>query len=246
MFSGYEANDGRRLVEYIIDELHDELNINYNNKPDYSKSYNSFSFQSMYNKEIYLFQTLNKSIIEELFYGIEEHTFKCKNCEKEKFAYEHFSILNLPIILKKKRNNRYYLNYLSLNEMLNDYYREYESEGEYQMKCTNCKKICDFINITKLAQPPKYLIIHLARETFGPTQSIEIGFNENLDLSQFISKYTNSEFHNYELIGVLCHIGLSGNYGHYISHCKNSGYWFKYNDTKVNESSFEDINKRNV
>ena len=47
----------------------------------------------------------------------------------------------------------------------------------------------------------------------------------------------------YELVGVLSHYGPSNMGGHFISFCKNSedGNWYKFNDSMVEESNFNEV-----
>ena len=66
-----------------------------------------------------------------------------------------------------------------------------------------------------------------------------------LNLSNYI-EYKNTGF-NYELIGVITHIGESSMSGHFIAYCKDpiSNNWHKYNDaivTEVNNFQEEVIN----
>ena len=57
---------------------------------------------------------------------------------------------------------------------------------------------------------------------------------ERLNLSNYI-QFPNTGF-NYELIGVITHLGESGMGGHFIAYCKNpiSKTWYQYNDAQVN------------
>ena len=60
---------------------------------------------------------------------------------------------------------------------------------------------------------------------------------------KLINKTINSK---YELFGVINHIGISPNSGHYYSYCKNinsktNNNWYKCNDEMVTEANISDI-----
>ena len=53
-------------------------------------------------------------------------------------------------------------------------------------------------------------------------------------------KSVNNKFY---LIGVICHVGESGNSGHFFAYCRShyQSYWYKYNDSIVSECNESDI-----
>ena len=67
-----------------------------------------------------------------------------------------------------------------------------------------------------------------------------------MDITEFIDikKYveTNSPYF-YELVGSIIHYGNSGQDGHFAAICKNKtdGQWYKYNDSMVNQTTFNEI-----
>ena len=116
--------------------------------------------------------------------------------------------------------------------------------GENSMYCNNCKNHCSFMMSTNLVTGPEILIIILNRGK-GIQFNININFFENLNLCNYI-EYKNTGF-NYELIGVITHIGESSMAGHFIAYCKDpiTKEWNKYNDSivsKVNNFQAEVIN----
>ena len=60
-------------------------------------------------------------------------------------------------------------------------------------------------------------------------------FYTKLNLSNFIQLRPNNETINYDLIGVVTHMGESGSSGHFIATCKSpiDSLWYQYNDDLV-------------
>ena len=106
--------------------------------------------------------------------------------------------------------------------------------GENATYCSDCKKYCNFSMKTVLTIGPEILIIILNRGK-GIEFNVKINFVEYLNLANYI-QFSNSGV-NYQLIGVITHLGESGMSGHFIAYCKNpiSNGWFKYNDSNVSQ-----------
>ena len=88
---------------------------------------------------------------------------------------------------------------------------------------------------TDLVTGPNILIIIINRGK-GIQFKIKVQFEEELDLSNFIEyKETGVK---YKLIGVITHLGESGEGGHFIAYCRDpifTNKWDKYNDAMVDE-----------
>ena len=106
--------------------------------------------------------------------------------------------------------------------------------GENAMYCNYCKMTCDSYMHSHLVTGPQILILLLNRGK-GIEFNVKIYFEEYLNLYNYI-EFKNTGF-NYELIGVITHIGESGMGGHFISYCKDplTKKWHKYNDALVTE-----------
>ena len=85
-------------------------------------------------------------------------------------------------------------------------------------------------------QDPKILIINIIGKT-NNQKEIKFELQEKIELKKFIYDYKSG--YNYKLINL---ISITG-YDHYIAFCRNfnSNKWYKYNDSSVNESIFEEI-----
>ena len=104
--------------------------------------------------------------------------------------------------------------------------------GDYQMYCFYCKLIRDSSMYTHLTTGPEILIIILNRG-HGNQFNVKINFDIYLNLSNYIELQNTGC--QYELIGVITHIGESGKEGHFIAFCKEYWHnqWLKFNDNIV-------------
>ena len=105
LFEGAKANDSKDLVNFIIMTLHEELNegtqFEDNNAPSQENELLMFNyFKQSYYQE-------NKSIISDLFYGINGTKYECKSCHTNKYNYQigFFYIFPLEEIRKFKIEN---------------------------------------------------------------------------------------------------------------------------------------------
>ena len=118
--------------------------------------------------------------------------------------------------------------------------------GENQIHCNKCNKMSNSLNISKLLICPNIMVINLNRGK-GLQYQIELKFEEYLDIKNFVYyKEISPSF--YELIGIVTHFGPSSMSGHFIAFCKSfvDQQWYKYNDSQVNNSSFEEARTTGV
>ena len=105
LFEGAKANDSKDLVNFIIMTLHDELNEgtkfeDKNAPPQENELLILNYFKKSYYQE-------NKSIICDLFYGINDTKYTCGSCNTNKYNYQisFFYIFPLEEIRKFKIQN---------------------------------------------------------------------------------------------------------------------------------------------
>ena len=247
LFKGVAANDSKDLVNFIIMTLHEELNkVKDNNMNMNANNFASFvdqrNQQLMLNNFMENFKATNRSIISDLFYGVNCGMTQC-SCNSLSYNYQTYFFLVFPLEEVRKykfSNSNQFNNFNNLfnNNEVNIYdCFEYDKKitfmtGENIMYCNYCKKTCNSSMRTILTTGPEILIIILNRGK-GIEFDVKINFVENLNLANYI-QFTNTGV-NYTLIGVITHMGASGMSGHFIAYCRSpiSGYWFKYNDAEV-------------
>ena len=105
LFEGAKANDSKDLVNFIIMTLHDELNEGTKFEDNNIPSQENELLMLNYFKKSYYQE--NKSIICDLFYGINGTKYICKSCQTCKYNYQigFFYIFPLEEIRKFKIEN---------------------------------------------------------------------------------------------------------------------------------------------
>ena len=252
LFKGVQANDAKDLVNFLIMTLHNELNqadnknmnINVLNQDQTNKQ---LMFQLFTNE----FINTNKSIISDLFYGVNYNIVQCQGCFTKSFNYQTYFFLVFPLeevrLFKNQNNfNNYNYNMNFNNNEINIYdcflyeQRINYMVGENAMYCNYCKNTCNSQMCTFLAFGPEILIIILNRGQ-GIQYNVKINFVEDLNLFNFIEFKDTGV--NYRLIGVITHLGGSDMSGHFIAYCKNpiSNSWYQFNDSIVNEVNYNNF-----
>ena len=249
LFKGVAANDAKDLVQFLIMTLHKELNMAKNqNMGNNAFNQNQTNKQLMFNLFTQDFINSNKSIISDLFYGVNYNVIQC-SCGVSSYNYQTYFFFVFPLeeVRIFKNQNNFNNNFNNFNNNMNINNNEiniydcfcYEQKitymtGQNAMYCNYCKNTCNSQMCTYLAFGPEIIIIILNRGQ-GIQFNVKINFFETLNLYNFIEfKETGV---NYQLIGVITHTGGSDMSGHFIAYCKSpiSNSWFQFNDAVVNE-----------
>ena len=243
LFAGIQANDSKDLINFLIERLHQELNVikeKNNNENFYQiNQLNENEALQFFLKD---FTSNFNSIISKLFYGILETKSQCKGCNMIKFNFQLYSFLEFPL----QHINQYFYNNgkrplftqdgknpdVDLYECF-EYNRKIDlMNGENQMFCNICNKLCDTLYSTTLYSGPNYLIINLNRGR-GAVYECKVNFPEQLNIFNFVT-YKHG-ITAYELYAVICHLGPSSMSGHFVAYCRNriDNKWYLYNDAFV-------------
>ena len=243
MFAGVAANDSKDLISFLLEVLHQELNAgsneNFNTKLvspidqlDEKKMFDIF-YKDM--KERY------QSVISNLFYGILETKSQCSVCTKYKHNFQVYSFLEFPLqqVNEFCFKNNLRLNYngqgnpdIDLYECFRHYQNVINMDGNNQIYCNICNKLCDSLYGTFLYTLPNYLILNLNRGK-NAVYKCNVIFPQILNLTNLvICNQINSIF---QLKAVICHIGPSSMGGHFVAYCRHykDNNWYKYNDSIV-------------
>ena len=250
LFNGIAANDAKDLVNFIIMQLHDELNkaninsINDNNNLIIDQTNPQLTLQYFVEN----FKARYQSIMSDIFYAMNNTITECGKCRIKLYNFQVYFFLVFPLEEVRKfkypNNNNYVVSIFDCF----DYDRKINyMSGQNKMYCNYCKMNNDSQMTTLLMTGPEILILLLNRGK-GIEFNVKIIFEEYLDLYNYI-EFKNTGF-KYKLIGVITHIGESGMGGHFIAYCREPGTnsWSKYNDaivTDVNDFNKEVINFAN-
>ena len=265
LFAGIAANDAKDLISFILQELHNELNLANNNDEiinNNTQMNGNFIFQDQTNEnQMFLsfmneFKNTQKSIISDLFFFIIMTKTECLNCKQmnmnrgiyvPRYLY-NFQIMNFLIFpLETVREYKcaiYNQNFTEVN--LIDCFIHYQKvelmQGENMMWCKYCNQNAVSQYMTTIYSPPTYLVLILNRGK-GNCFNIKINFEEILDIGNFV-KMKESKYLRYQLYAIVTHIGPSSMGGHFIAFCRSpiDSSWYRFNDSMVNyEGNFYNI-----
>ena len=251
LFAGIQANDSKDLILFLLETMHNELNLenkninNINNQDNYLDD-----IQAQYNYEMALknfsnyFKEKYNSIISSLFYGMFNSITCCQNCNVVLNNVQCYNILIFPL-QKVKEYKMKMDNIVDLYECF-DYNQRPDLISGKSFYCNNCRTMVDNVNTTKILYCPKILVINFNRGK-GLEFDVKINFPEYIDIINYVYYKDNSPTF-YELVGIVTHFGPSSMGGHFIAFCKSFGnqQWYKYNDAIVDPSSFEEAKNTGV
>ena len=243
LFSGIQANDSKDLIDFLLEEMNNELkqlefvkfsndNINFNySKIDQSNKELSLNYFKL------MTQKQNKSIISKTFFILTENITKCLGCNETKYNYQVMSYLEFYLqsvydfAIKNKNTQAFKRRRVDLYSCFSQYFEPTYFNGNNQIYCTSCKKLKDGINYNKLYSLPPTLILTFNRG-IGNAYDCIVDFPQTLNLEPFVQNKTN---YLYKLKSVITHLGPSGITGHYIAFIRHfiDGKWYCYNDSTV-------------
>ena len=244
LFKGIAANDAKDLVNFLIMTLHNELNDVVQNQ---NEEFTGNIFEDQRNKQLMLqnfsknFVKTHNSFISNFFYALNYNRTQCSLCRALTYNYQIYFFLIFPLEEVRKYklmgNNGAFnfnqnINEVNIKDCFEFDQKDNIMSGTNDMYCNYCKNTCASSMCTKLATGPEILIIILNRGK-GNEFKVKLNFSEKLDLSDYIElKKTGTQ---YELFGVITHIGESSMSGHFIAYCKDlwDDTWYKYNDAFV-------------
>ena len=251
MFQGFQDNESKDLINFIIMTLHEELNkspknpnpnINIVDKTNNDKTLKNFFIN---------FSNENQSIISDIFYGTNYTRTQCSYCKTINHSYQTFFILIFPLEkirkFKIQQNQLIYTNMNQINNYINPlnsfnlntvniydcfYYNE-KFDEENLVYCDICKQKVTMVSKTVLYFVPEILIfiVNIGNEL---EDNVKLEFYENINLINYITAQ-NTGF-KFKLIGVVTiNKGESYNRRHFIAYCMSpiSLEWFKYDDDLV-------------
>jgi len=246
LFAGIAANDSKDLINFLIERFHQELSEikanNNNNNNNYINIKDQSNEQLMLNSFIKEFKEKFNSPISDLFYGMIETRSQCQGCQIIKYNFQVYSFLDFPLqqVNQFCYNNgkRPLFNNDGTNPDVNlyecfDYYQKIDlMNGENQMYCNFCNKLCDSLYSTSIYSSPLILIINLNRGR-GAIYECQVNFPEQLILYNYV--VLKDGYTAYQLYAVICHLGSSSMSGHFVAYCRNriDNKWYLYNDGMV-------------
>ena len=256
LFAPTAANDAKDLLIYIIEQMHNELNESTEKNlslimPDNMDPTNQQQVLECFGYE---FMKKYKSVFSHYFYGSTMSMTQCFGCSVIKYSFQCFSFIIFPLLEAKRfcvqsgRVHPLFINTYTLNiEDCFIYNQKLEFFAESnQMYCNNCKQLRNSSMGTRIYTAPLVFILILNRGKGNKDFEEKFIFWETIDLTRYV-EYQFPD-NKYFLAGVISHLGDSGPSGHFIAFCRMSetSPWFRYNDSIVTQSNFNEINTQGI
>ena len=245
LFKGINANDSKDLINFMLEEMNQELshldppkNNYFNNNINMQMNQeDKYTMLNLFKQD---FSQNNDSIIAKNFFFITETKTVCESCKSKKYNYQVLYLLEFPLEPIFKYCNKSGINCfdnqgnisINLESGFLNYMDPVEFCGENQLYCNTCHKLSSAKCANRIFSLPKTLIIILNRGK-GNIFKASVNFPSELNLKKFV--LCPQSIAKYELTGVISHIGESGMGGHFIAFCKHriQKQWYKYNDAIV-------------
>ena len=173
-----------------------------------------------------------------------KHSLCCKNCSHQSTHSEVFRNLSLFFPEKGKVEG---CDHLSIPKLLDIFFQS--DSVEYTCSSETCSGLEALMN-HQLESLPQTLLLHLNRfEMFGEEickRADPVFIPLHLDLSRYFKQDQNPQATNYDLSGIITHLGSTMRNGHYMYSKRNldSGKWTVYNDSIVNRNLHEGLERR--
>ena len=266
LFKRGEAGDAKDFIIFVLEQMHKELKMPLNEK-NMNKNIddiplNQYDKMNAFN---HFFEEFKKetSILTDTFFGFNETTnicLYCKNTYNSKgmanpicYNYGIFNVLIFP--LEEVKNMKINMGQNNINNIgqeipvvtLRDCFIYNEKTdyftGENKNYCNICRQLYESQYTSRIFVSPNVLILILNRGK-GNIYKIKLDFQLTLDITDFVIQKEKDRI-NYNLYGVITHLGESGPNAHFVASCKSpvDNNWYRYNDAFVVPIPFQNFKK---
>ena len=252
-FQNNENVEHKEFLNYLILQLHDELNTKKNNiendqNENLTQNIASKSENDVLDDFLQSFTNKNNSIISKTLYGLKKQTFYCNQCQNSFYSFQCYSYLHFDIDkVVENKQNKYHRDdvEVTLNDCL-DYFQKPETlRGDKGVFCPSCKQQTESTSLMNIYSTKNILIFVLDRNVGNNFNNFPIQFKENINLRDYVQYKKEGEKarEKFFLGGVVNYVG--DNYGNetynaFIKMGKNND-WYCYDDENVYPVSFQDI-----
>jgi ubiquitin carboxyl-terminal hydrolase 8 len=251
LFDGYQQQDAQEFLAYLLDGLHEDLNLVkerpppkiYRNEDEELQADEEQRELELKMGEEYVAAMAwmthlarHRSILVDLFQGQLRSQVTCTVCDKVSKTFDPYLYMSLPVNADMR----------SLEDALQLFLAEEVLSGNEQWRCNRCKQRVNARKKIDIWKLPPVLIIHLKRFEFDTRScrfrkiQAELKSPLTIDLSNWVQG-EQKETLVYEMQCVANHSGAFGS-GHYTAMCRHpiDGKWYHFNDDKVDEVLDED------
>jgi ubiquitin carboxyl-terminal hydrolase 8 len=248
LFDGYEQQDAQEFLAYLLDGLHEDLNL-IQKRPaqeaqDEDDDHDKHAKLEEDKGEEYVAALTwmrhlmrHKSVFVDLFQGQLRSRLTCTVCGCESKTYDPYLYMSLPLHEQMR----------TLEDALRLFLADETLTGGDQWRCPRCKCHVDAVKKIDIWKLPPVLVVHLKRFEFnmvtGRFRKIQADLSAPLtvDMTEFVTTQHKDPL-IYDIVCVANHTGQFGS-GHYTATCQHpiDGRFYHFNDNHVDE--IHDTNK---
>ena len=249
--------DYKKFFNFVIARLHEELNINKNNKSktnidldDSIKTFESIDLQNDNDVLIVFlnnFKNKNDSIILKNLYGIAKYTLYCHKCQNSFYNYQCYSFLhfNLSKIYNSKIS-KYSNKDIDLNLFdCFDYYQKPETLlGDKALFCPKCKEYNESTSIKSIYSTRNVLVIIFKNIKEFNKEKINFDYIEIINLRDYVQFKKDEKMKEKFFLcgGVNINEDINGNeiFNAFCRKGKNND-WCCYDNENIYPVTFQEI-----
>ncbi|AEY99192.1 FAGR370Wp [Eremothecium gossypii FDAG1] len=212
LFNSMMHQDAHEFLNFLMNALSDSLQLQLQRLPDKSP----------------------ENFIHTLFQGTMNNSIKCLTCDNITSNEEPFFDFAIPVSEDEEVN---------VQDILRDFHQREMLNGANKFYCDSCNGLQEAERTVGIKELPELLPLHLKRFKYSEKHQSNIKlFNVihyPLNL-RVCSTFDHAVCKDYELNGIVIHMGGGPQHGHYVAICKHELFgWLLYDDETV-ESVGED------
>jgi ubiquitin carboxyl-terminal hydrolase 8 len=243
LFDGYEQQDAQEFLAYLLDGLHEDLNLIQKPPPqeaihdDEDDDEKNAKLEEEKGEEYVAALTWmrhlmrHKSFFVDLFQGQLRSKLTCTVCGCVSKTYDPYLYMSLPVHEQME----------TLEDALRLFLADETLAGADQWRCPRCKCHVDAVKKIDIWKLPPVLVIHLKRFEFNMMtcrfRKIQAKLSADLtvDMTEFVTTQHKDPL-IYDIVCVANHSGQFGS-GHYTATCQHpiDGRFYHFNDNHVEE-----------
>jgi len=214
-FRGYQHQDAHEFMNYILNQIGEELDREINPRGNNSSGDLNGS------------QTKQRSWMQNIFEGTLTNETRCLNCETVTSRDEPF--LDLSLEIEENSSITSCLRNFSGIETLNKHDKFY---------CDNCCSLQEAHKCIRVKRTPNMLVLHLKRfkylENVGRLKKLShrVVFPAELKLNNTTDAAADEDAF-FSLFAVVVHVGSGTHHGHYVCLTRIHDQWFLFDDDSV-------------
>ncbi|GAA6012921.1 hypothetical protein JCM10207_008378 [Rhodosporidiobolus poonsookiae] len=255
-FDDHEQHDAHDLLLYLLDALHEDLNLVHDPPPPRTLTpAEEAKLERMpevvaADRMWTLYRERNDSVVVDFFQGQCRNRMECMTCHQTSTTFSPLQTLSLSIPPPRVDGGD-----ITLQDAISEFLKEEILSGESAWNCPNCKRPRTTSKRLSIARLPRFCIIHLKRfiaiDAFGLKDGTPLVVPlDGLDLGHLLPPMVfapqnrlnspHEERTTYELYGLCNHYGGDGD-GHYKAIVKHGAQWFMADDERVSEISTREV-----